>query len=510
VLVPDERRAAEQRKRIEDALGVPVFGAKELEASKTPFVEAAAAVAIVANRYDGIDFPQDECRMLVVDGLPTATTLQERFLIQRFGSIALLNDRILTRIVQACGRCTRDATDYSAVVILGEELQRYLLSAERRGFLHPELQAELEFGMEQSKGTTVDGFAENVDAFLGRTQAWKDADGGIIALRQTLSQTGIPGADELRKAVAHEVSYQYAMWDGNALDALDAARRVLAEVASPPLKGYRALWLYLAGVAAERASVHETKFTETAREYYRSANAAAPGVRWLDALARALPLADCASEDAQLLAVVERLEARLSALGTMQDRDYAMEEKAIQEGLAQTDHRKFEDAHQRLGRMIGFDAGNVESSAAPDPWWMADETLCFIFEDHSEAKATSSLDVTKARQVSSHPNWVRANLEVEASAEIVPVLVTPVERADKEALPHLGGVACWSLREFRCWATDALQAVRDLRRSFPGAGDLAWRAEAMSRYRALKMDPQGLKDMLAKLPAAKLLVGKAK
>lgn len=510
VLVPDDRRAREVKSRIEASLAIPVFGAKELEASKAPFVSAPAAAAIVANRYDGIDFPQDECRMLVVDGLPTATTLQERFLVQRFGAIALLNDRILTRIIQACGRCTRDATDYSAVVILGEELQRYLLTAERRGFLHPELQAELEFGMQQSKGTTADEFCENVAAFLGRTQAWRDADGGIVALRQSLSQTGIPGAEELRKAVAHEVSYQYALWDGNALGALEAARKVLAELISAPLKGYRALWLYLAGVAAERASAHSQPLAEVAREYYRLANDASPGVRWLNALAQAVPLAQSVSNHAQLLAVIERLEGRLSALGTVQDRDFTAEEKVIQEGLAQSDHRLFEDAHLRLGRMLGFDAGNVESPAAPDPWWVADETLCFVFEDHSEAKPTSRLDVKKARQVASHPNWVRAKLEVEASAVIVPVLLTPVEKADPEALLHLQGVACWPLSEFRAWAKEALATVRDLRRSFPGVGDLAWRAEAMARYRSKQLDPEGLKAFFASRPAAEALAGDGK
>jgi hypothetical protein len=57
------------------------------------------------------------------------------------------------------------------------------------------------------------------------------------------------------------------------------------------------------------------------------------------------------------------------------------------------------------------------------------------------AKAESSLDVTKARQASTHPNWVRANLPLSQTAEILPVLISPVKVADTDALPHLGEVS---------------------------------------------------------------------
>ena len=76
-------------------------------------------MAILANRFEGIDLFGDECRLLVVKGLPRTTNLHERFLETRMASTVILNDRIRTRIVQAIGRCTRSATDYAAVCVLG-------------------------------------------------------------------------------------------------------------------------------------------------------------------------------------------------------------------------------------------------------------------------------------------------------------------------------------------------------------------------------------------------------
>ncbi|HEX8091167.1 MAG TPA: hypothetical protein VF762_20090 [Blastocatellia bacterium] len=148
---------------------------------------------------------------------------------------------------------------------------------------------------------------------------------------------------------------------------------------------------------------------------------------------------------------------------------------------------------------------NKETRGAPDPWWVADDELCLIFEDHSNAGIGSSLDVTKARQASTHPNWVRANLTLSEEVQIVPVLVTPVKVADGDALPHLGNVCLWRIDEFREWAKNALAVIRELRRTFPGSGDLRWREMAAHKYVENRMDPRSLVEWLKSQPAAQLL-----
>ena len=78
----------------------------------------------MAGRFDGIDFPHDECRLLCLDGLPKATNAQERFLMSKMGASALLNERLQTRVLQAAGRCTRALQDRSAVFVTGQEFAR--------------------------------------------------------------------------------------------------------------------------------------------------------------------------------------------------------------------------------------------------------------------------------------------------------------------------------------------------------------------------------------------------
>src|SRR5689334_16167209 len=75
--------------------------------------------------------------------------------------MSYLMNECRTRVLQAIGRCTRSLEDFSAVVVSGEELSDYLADIRRRNYLHPELQAELAFGVEQSKGASLADLVEN-------------------------------------------------------------------------------------------------------------------------------------------------------------------------------------------------------------------------------------------------------------------------------------------------------------------------------------------------------------
>lgn len=500
VLTPDGRRERNIRELVEKTLGYPVFNAQAIERSKAEFVAHKTAVAIVANRYDGIDFPDEQCRLLVVEGLPRATNLQEQFLISRMGAVDLLNVRITTRLVQAFGRCTRSDQDYSAVIVRGEELNKHLMTPERRSFLHPELQAELKFGIEQAKSTTIDGYLENFDVFLAQGDDWREANADILSKREEFKQEQPPGAADLATVAATEIEYLESIWNKNYETAFDLARSILGKLTEPKLRGYRALWHYLAGSSAWLAfKAGSAGFDTHAREQFSTALKAERTLAWLVPLSKIAGVTDYGQTGLgmkEALSVVERLETVFDSLGTLTDHKYEKFEAEIRANLDQNDAKAFEEGHSKLGKLLGYDAGNRNDTASPDPWWMASGSFCFIFEDHSDAKRESVLSVDKARQVCTHPNWVRENLAVEKDATVVAILVTPVSLADDAALPHLKEVLVWNLDEFRKWANNALSVVREIRKEYPNSGDLAWRATAAEKLAAASVTPDALLNML--------------
>lgn len=509
VLTTNKLDAEAVSKDVTEHLKYPVFTADDLEVSKTGFTSSPHAAAVIANRYDGIDFPDDDCRLLFVEGLSRTTNLQERFLINRMGANLLFNERIQTRVLQAIGRCTRGLNDYSAVVITGDELPAYLTDRKRRAFFHPELQAELEFGVDQSTRVKAQDLLDNFAIFLDHDEEWEEANQGILDAREAATQAKFPAMDQLEAVVAQEIAWQTAVWNEDYTKAYDAARDVLGGLTDPALRGYRALWHYLAGTSAEAAAAAgEAGFDAHARTQYRKAKEAAASIPWLIGLARggagAAPTPEEIGHGALLLQV-EQLEAQLVKLGTLHNRGFSARENAIREGLK--DGKLFEQAQVLLGEHLGFNAGKREDDASPDPWWIVGN-IALVFEDHANAKSeTSVIDAGKARQAASHPDWMREHVPASAGAQIQPVLVTPAKKAKDGAMPHLGRVAHWDLDDFRQWADRALVTVRDLRREFHEPGDLAWRAKAAQALNDSRADAPGLFAWLAARPAREHLTG---
>lgn len=513
VLVPTDNLKNEIVKDINDNLSLEVFSAEDIEQSKEDFVKSTGTVAVIANRYDGIDFPGDECRLLCIEGLPKAVNAQERFFMSRMGANVLFNERVQTRVLQAIGRCTRSLEDYSAVIVTGEELPDYLADPRRRQYFHPELQAELWFGVEQSKDKSISDFEENFDLFIENGDDWDSANQMIVEERNRAVKAPFPSIKQLSDAVKYEVEYQIAMWQKDYTEAVSCAESVIGVLTDSQLGGYRALWEYLAGSAARLAAASEgiPSFDVKAIEHFKAAKNAAKGVPWLVQLSKQVQV-DTHNfvEDARNALVmfqVEKIENVLNSLGTRHDRNYAQRERQILDGLQNAS--SFEAAHKLLGEHLGYDAGKVESDASPDPWWQIGN-LCIVFEDHANANEKSSLDATKARQAASHPLWMKKNVNSCQSdnVEILSVLVSPVLTATEGAIPHLIGFSLWRLSDFKEWAKTAMLVMREIRKTFIEPGDLVWRTQAAEVLKSKGVDVASLQDYLKSSIAENVLVEK--
>lgn len=77
---------------------------------------------IFANRYDGIDLPNDSCRLLILSGLPRGTNEYDQFRNAIFLHGKAINSSIAQRIEQGIGRAARGPGDYCVVIITGKDL----------------------------------------------------------------------------------------------------------------------------------------------------------------------------------------------------------------------------------------------------------------------------------------------------------------------------------------------------------------------------------------------------
>ena len=102
--------------------------ADSLEEGVTRLNEGHVGVALVINKYDGIDLPNDACRVLVLDGLPDVRRNIDRVEQSCLQSSKLFVGKSIQQIEQGMGRGVRATDDYCVVLLMGRSLVGHLFN----------------------------------------------------------------------------------------------------------------------------------------------------------------------------------------------------------------------------------------------------------------------------------------------------------------------------------------------------------------------------------------------
>src|SRR5262249_45349480 len=125
--------------------------ATDIADSVEVFVNNTDVVLSLAGRYDGLDLPDDQCRLLILSESPAAIGALERHLSDRWKMGPVLRKRERTRLIQGMGRCTRNATDFAIILWLGQSLVNSATSSALLEGFPSELAAEIRWGVQQSE-----------------------------------------------------------------------------------------------------------------------------------------------------------------------------------------------------------------------------------------------------------------------------------------------------------------------------------------------------------------------
>lgn len=499
ILVPDNNHVIKLRKILEDNTDAEIFTGKDIEISKQAFVESPNAVALLANRFDGIDFSDDECRMLIVMDLPKATNLQENFLVTRMAASVLFNERIKTRIVQAIGRCTRGQVDYSAVCIMGNYAMNELISPKKQSRYHVELQAEIDFGYTQSKDhSNIDDFLENLKLFLARGKEWDVAEEDIISKRdakiiETSTNRNKANMDvvfnKLKDSAKYEVLFQYEIWKQDYEKAFEYVENIVGNLDAPILRGYKGFWYYIGGYVANQLYIEGNKpYIDVSKKYFKAASTCTTSITWFNKLISNKENNE--KVEGNLFSdTIERIEKQMMNYGTRNNNKFEAKVKDILELLHSNDGNKFERGHKELGTLIGYSSDNTSGEADPDPWWIVNNDLCIVSEDKIY-KSENSIPVKHVRQAAGHVNWIREKItQLSSDATIITVMITNSDTIEKAAVIHAKDIWYVNRNEFCVWGLEAIEAIRILRRNFIEEGNLEWREAAEKTFIERKVTP---------------------
>ena len=489
------------RPHLESAVGPKAnfLQAKDIEESLAPFTGATNTVLGLANRYDGLDLPDDDCRLLILSESPRATNELETNLSSNWKLGPALRWREATRLVQGMGRCTRNATDFAVILLIGESMINAATNPSLMRLLPPSLQKEVQWGASQIKDLKLHpaSFSEMVLGLIEDQSYRQEADQAIAEV----SELRPVKTEEPLMIASKEVAHAKAFWSGDYSRAHELGIEIADRLSGPEWAGYRAWWLYLASVGARHADNSKGELDALRRAKGTGINSG-----WLDHLLRTRSKSDHKqplSKDELAPLVAERIWNVLEELAWAGKRFSDFCNKMLDQLADVKNYKSFHEGLESLGRSIGAQATRPTEQGDPDVIWRLADRVWVCFEAKSEKlKDGAGLSKKDVLEAKGHVNWVRFfETQGKASVDIMAVIVAPTSKVQSVAEPHKESLYFLDVQTALSWAKDVHTALTQLRTKYSGQEFAAAREQFARDLEHLGLDSGAT---LAKIKATPL------
>lgn len=384
---------------------------------KTP--RSGLRFAVFAQRFDGVDLPDDACRVLVIDGKPYGAGLIDTVDSEMTSTPGGVRNRTIFRIEQGMGRPVRSHADFAVILLAGQDLTTFMGRKDVLEAMTHDSRSQLKLCIE---------LAEMV-----RKKSMGNPDG---AIRQVIGQC-------LQRDVGWKQFYNHKIRDAAKKHVdIDSARIELAEqerrahsmAGNNMLVDAKATMhkaIHSAGIEGEELGIYLQRLARIA---------------YLADPAEAMKIQQAARENNFTLAIPPSLPRKPSVPGakTVAEKVCAwfikfananaavIEAKRIADALdLGQDHKKVEAALQKLGEALGADSSRPDNDfgEGPDVLWLWGGQV-FVIEAKNENQ--HSLHKKDSGQLHDSLQWTRDSHPVFAE-RLQPVVVAKVTTVDRDA-----------------------------------------------------------------------------
>ena len=366
---------------------------------------------VLVNRYDGIDLPDDACRVLIFDSKPYSESLSD--LYQEFcrpDSEATLMRTIRT-VEQGMGRSVRGEKDYCVVVAIGTDLVRLLREKESRKYLSPQMATQIEIGLQiaEMAREEIEGGQTPTNAFnglmrqcLGREEGWKE-----FYVQEMAKVRPGTANDQVLKLFAVELKAETSFMSGDYGSATQELQKLLdSGLVQADDKGW-----YLQEMARYNYAVNRT-------ESHRLQIAAHKNNRLLLKPATGVTVAQLTI---QSQGRVERISAWVAAHGSYTELDVSISD-ILGRLVFGVKADKFEAALQELSRTLGFagERPDKEWKEGPDNLWALDATQYLLWECKNEVDLDrAEINKREAEQMNRSAAWFEKHYQGMAVKRVI-------------------------------------------------------------------------------------------
>ncbi len=352
---------------------------------------------VLVNRYDGIDLPDETCRILIFDSKPYSESLIDLYQeLCRPDSDATLM-RTVRSVEQGMGRSVRGEKDYSVIIAIGPDLIRLIREKSTRRYLSPQTAAQIEIGLDiadMAKQEIEEGKSPG-DAFNGVLNQClgRDADWKAFYVEQMDKVTPAGANEGILRLYATELAAEEAY---NAGDYATASRTIQAMldsgVVNPADKGWYVQEMARYYFQADRKESQKLQVAAHKNNHMLLKPRSGVTVAKLTIVSQGR---------------VERIADWARELGSYADVDIRITD-ILNSLVFGTKADKFEHALDELSRAIGFagERPDKQWKEGPDNLWAVDATQYLLWECKSEVNVTrAEIDKREAEQMNRSSAW---------------------------------------------------------------------------------------------------------
>lgn len=511
---PEEKKLTES---IHESLPkINVFTGRDLENKMSTFEQSSSSVAILANRYDGVSFPDDCSHLELIKDLKIYENLQDRFFSSRLKASPVIEEQQIIRIIQAIGRCTRSANDYSTIIIEGNDIQSILLSEKKQRLFEPELRAELCTGIETSSSQdTLTELSEVGQLVLNQHDPnWENIEDHILEMRDNFNNEERECSihDLLKSVVPLEVKFQYALWNDDEYAAVQISTAIvdkLAKKGDKRLKGFLYYWKYLNFSIRLKQSSSKSETESIKNDFIAFINTESHSISWFPRLSRLLSIdspqiKNSQQNDERIAIQTDNIEKILNnelsnKTKTSRMKLFSSQKKQILDTLSNKGGTDYEKAVTKLGYWLGFKTDNTSSSGGPDPWWFIDGHTLIV----SEIKILGENNPISKDHISEfngHKDWLINSSDypnIDNTTNFTCVFISNSKKIDRDAQNIILRDSLYlNSNDLLRFAQSALSTVASIYEEYDGPGDMLWTASAHNTISESCFSPKKILDSL--------------
>ena len=372
-------------------------------------------LTVLVNRYDGIDLPNNACRVLVLDGLPEATSYVDRIDDQILSESEAKLKKQMERIEQGMGRGIRSNKDYCVVILLGSNLVQTISLPEGVEILTSATKAQLELSKQMAselQNPTVHEILGVIRQCLDRDQNWVKFSNQINSKLDS---------DEIFNLDENKLELKRA-FDKMLIDQPQEAYNILENVINNTSNKQTKAWLNI-----KYATFLHPFDKNDAQNKLKFANDLVPGIMKPLHGVPYVKLSPVHNLQAQNL--VANYNQRFS-----NPTDMILFVKQLcndLQFLPDTAYQ-FESAVYELGKFIGIGSQRPEHSfgIGPDNLWLFENKKYFVIECKNGVGHVQKIAKNCVSQLGTSVRWFNQQY---LDIEMVPILIHPTNILEKDA-----------------------------------------------------------------------------